>query len=122
MEQRRLETAERKVGTVLAGRHRARKLDGLRIAGLRELVDHRAARITEAEQLGALVECLAGRVVACRAELDELAVTVDAHERRMTTANDQCEVRHRRWIGLEIDRREMPLEVMHADERLAGDP
>ena len=61
-----------KSAPVDAAGHRARERDRPRIAGLREPIDHDAARIAEPEQLGALVERLAGGVVARRAELDDV--------------------------------------------------
>ena len=122
MQQRGLEPAEREVVAVLARGHRARERDRVRISRARESIDHDAARITKAEQLGALVERLARGVVARRAELDDLAAIDHAHQRCMAARNDQREVRHRRLLGLEKDRRQMALEVMHADERHPGDP
>ena len=64
--------------TVLAGQHRPRQVHRLRVAGLREAIDHHAAGIAEPEELRALVEGLAGSVVARRAELDEIGVAIHA--------------------------------------------
>ena len=75
-----LEPAEAEVGLVVTV-HRARKLDGVRIAGAGNALDDCAARIAEAEDPGHLVQRLAGRVVSRAADLAVGAVIEDLHDR-----------------------------------------
>jgi hypothetical protein len=49
-------------------------------------------------------------------------VIEDANQRRVPSRDDQREVRHRRCIGLEVDRAQVTLEVVYADERQLRDP
>src|SRR6185295_12580014 len=66
-----LEATEAEVESPAARAHlepRAREADGGPIAFARELVDDTSTRIPEAEDLGPLVERLAGRIVPRRSE------------------------------------------------------
>ena len=66
VQQRGLQPRE---GEVEPGHARDGKVEGGGITVGGEPIDHHAARIAEAEQLGALVECFARGIVARRAEL-----------------------------------------------------
>ena len=70
--------------------------DRPRVAGRRQLVDRDAARIAEPQHLADLVERLARRVVARRAEQPRRARSVDANQRRVPARHQQRQVRIRR--------------------------
>jgi hypothetical protein len=77
--------------------------------------DFRAAWITEAEQLGGLVEGFSGRVVQRFAERLVDAYVGHAHQLRVATRYQQRNERKRRWLVDQQRRQQMPFKVVDAD-------
>ncbi len=101
----------------MAVHHRARERDGARIALRRQLGDDRPSGIPQAECLGNLVEGLPHRVVDGGAEDYVVAPRAHVHQHGIAAAD---EARHERRLEvgrLEEVREEVPLEVVHRDER-----
>ena len=94
---------------------------------LRPTVDHGSARIAEAQQLGRLVEGLAGRVVQGLADDPIFAVARHVHPGGVSARDSKTEGGDRlldrlriRLARIEEERRmEMGLDVVDADERHA---
>src|SRR2546428_10706285 len=96
-EHRGLQAAEGEVECrARAAREPARKVDLLRIAGARELVDVRPARVRQTEQLGHFVESLARGVVESVAESTVLARRPDLVQRSVASGDDESEPGRRR--------------------------
>ena len=90
VEERGLEAREREV----EARHASDwELEGLGVTLLRQAVDLGSTGIAEAEQPGALVERLAGRVVERRAQNLETGVILDVEQERVAAAREQAEER-----------------------------
>src|SRR5207244_1707760 len=108
-----LETAEAEV-EASALQRRAREPYGGRVATGGEPVDHRPARIAEAEELRGLVERLPDRVVAGAPEADVIAGCAREVEPRVAARDDECKERERDGIGtrtVEIHGEEVPFEM-----------
>ena len=101
---------------------RDREPERLRIAVLREPVDRGAARVAEPEEPRALVERLARRVVERRPEPLRPAALAHGEQERVTAAGEQAEERRLDGIRPEVERRDVPLEVVDRDERCAVRP
>jgi len=97
---------------------RAREADRGRVPVARQAVDHRTARIAEAEKLGRLVEGLANRVVAGAAEAGIASALPRQIEPGVPARDYQREERERHRVAgwaVEIRGEEMALQVVHAD-------
>ena len=114
-------------------RHRTRERDrrAFGVAASSQGVDARAARIAEAEQLGGLVERLAGRVVARVAPSSRMSrrgeAHVDAVKRGVPARHQEPDERQRRRrrdvaVTTQIDSEQVPDEVIDADQRFAARP
>jgi hypothetical protein len=115
---RGLEAGEAHV-EVAAVVHRPRQADDPRPAVLGQPRERRAARISQPQQLGGLVEGLAGRVVL---RLAEQPVTADAGhlvELRVAAGDQQRDERKAGPRLGEQRRQQVSLKVMDADHRLA---
>ena len=119
IEQRGLQPGEREVET---GHARNREVERGRVPVLREPVDRRTARIAEPEESSSLVERLARCVVESRAEPLGAAALVHGEEQRVPPAREQARERRLDGRGLEVERRDVPLEVIHRDERQPSGP
>ena len=98
---------------------RARQLVGRVVAKLGQPRQCRPAGVAQAEQLGGLVEGLAGRVVDGFAQQLVAAHAIDAHQLRVAAADQQGDEGKFGWIGAEEGRQQVPLQVVHAQHRLA---
>ena len=117
----RLEPRQREA-VVVAVQHRAREVDGLRVARFGKAGDDGPAGITQAKGLGHLVEGLAHRVVECLAQDAIVAPVAHVHEHGVA-ARQQARHERRLEVGrLKEVGEEMPLEVVHAHEGLVGRP
>ena len=102
--------------------HGAGELDGLRVALGTLRRHHRAARVTQAECLGHLVERLAHRVVDGGAQHAVIAPAAHVHEHSVSAA-DQGNHRRRGEIGrTDLVGVHMALKVVHTHQRLVGSP
>ena len=97
--------------------HRARQGKDARAPRLGQPRKQGPARVRQAEQLGALVEGLAGGIVQGFAEQFVLADAGDLHQLRMPAGDEQRDERKGRRVGREQRRKQMPLEVMDRDRR-----
>ncbi len=117
-QRRGLEAAEAHV-EVAARKHRPRQRHGAVPSRLREARQRRSAGIRQTEQLGRLVEGLAGRVVLGVAQQPVLPDARDFEQLAVTAGHQQ---RDERKPGLRLGeqrREQMALHVMHADRGLA---
>ena len=114
--QRRLQPGQRKIGILTAG-HRPRQREALGIAARRLLLDQRAARIAEAQQLCGLVEGLADRVVDRAAEPQIIADAAHAEDLGVAAGGEKQAIGKRRRVG-EPRRERMRLQVIDRDQRL----
>ena len=114
VQERRLEPRE---GEVEAGDSCDREGECLGIALLREPVDRRAARIPEPEQASSLVERLARRVVERRPQPLRATALAHGEEKRVPAAREQAREGRLDRIGLEVQRGDMPLQVIDRSER-----
>ena len=112
----RLESGEREVAARLAP-HRPRQRETLRIASDRRLLDRRAAGKAQAQQLGGLVETLAGRIVDGGAEPREVAGAAHRQQLAMAARHKQQQIGKRDRLG-QAHRQRMPFEMIDGDERL----
>src|ERR671918_51500 len=85
-------------------------------------VDGRSPRVAETEQPRTLVESLARGVVEGRPEPLGPARLRDREENRVPTAREQAGERRLECVRLEIERRDVPLEVVDRGEREAASP
>ena len=99
-------------GTRATGKSKAL---GVTVCG--EPIDRRPARIAETQEPGSLVERLAGRVVERRAEPLRPPPLPHRKKKRVPAAREETGEGWLERVGLEVERREMPLEVIHGDER-----
>ena len=88
---RGFQAAETEVIVRLA-EHRARKVEGLGIASLRQPVQLRSGRIGQPDELADFIETFAGGVVHGRAEQHVLQFGLDTDEQGMAAADDEREV------------------------------
>ncbi len=90
------------------------------------LLQHRAARIAESQQLGRLVECFAGGIVQRLSQYPAAPVGRDVHERRVSAGNHQRQQRQNLCrigsLRSEKDTVDVRLDVIDADQRLAERP
>src|SRR5204862_6580575 len=94
------------------------KVEGSWVAVACKPVDSRAAGIAEAEQPRPLVERLPGGVVDRGAEHVWLAAAVlDVEQHRVPAARAQAEKRRLQRIGLAVERRDVPMQVVDGGER-----
>ena len=121
-EHRRLQAAEAEVQRVALHFGEGEPHSRLIPVG-RQPVDHRAARISKAQKLGDLVEGLAGRIVTRLAEQTILESFPDLEQVRVAARHYQGRgwELHRRSspFGFQNDRMDMPLDVVHRDQRQA---
>ena len=117
VDQRRLQSAEAEVEAAFAHRHR--EVERLWIASLGRPLDRRSAWIAEAEEPSALVEGLACRVVQGLTDHLEARWIANAREQGVAAARDQAEERRLDRVGLEEVRRDVTVEVVDRDQRLA---
>ncbi len=98
---------------------RSRQCNSLRIALRGQRGQRRAARIPQSEQLGGLVERLAGGVVDCLAQHLVAPHAVHPHQLRVAAGHQQRDERELRWIGRQERRHQVAFQVVHAQRRLA---
>ena len=99
--------------------HRSGQIEHTRVAEFGEARNGGAAGVAEAEELGRLVEGLAGSVVQCLAEQRVLADGIHAHQLRVAARDEQRQERKLGPIRFQQGREQMPLQVMHAHQRFA---
>ena len=92
---------------------------GVGAPGRGALLDQRAARITEPEQLRALVQRLARGVVARGGQHRDAPVAVDPEQQGVAARHDQAEMRQQR---AQPDVKRRRLRRVHRDERRPGMP
>ena len=114
---RRLQAGERKVEPRLA-LERTREIEAPGIAVQRRLLDVRAARIGQADQLRRLVEGLAQRIVDGRSPALIVADAAHQHDLRMAARNEQQQIGKRQPVG-EAGGQRMALEMVDRLQRLA---
>jgi hypothetical protein len=95
---------------------------GAKATALGCALDERASREPEAEQLGHLVERLAGGVVTRLADQPIVTRRTREIERGVAAGDDQRQERILRRIIRQERSVDVTLEVIHADERLAVHP
>ena len=94
-------------------------------------LDERAARVGQAEELGALVEGLAGGVVDRAGDHPDREVLAEPHEQRVAAGDHDAEVREQRRardqeargflrVQRQEDRVDVRAQVVDADQRAAG--
>src|SRR5439155_393014 len=94
------------------------RADHRRVVGAeRKPVDRGAARIAEPEQAGALVERLPGGVVERRAEDAERPSLGYVDQHRVPAAREQADEGRLRRLRLQVERGDMPPEVVDRDQR-----
>ena len=116
VDQRRLQAAEAEVKARIAG-HRHRHLEGIGIPCRGELLQRRAARVTEPQQPRDLVEGLAGGVVERLAEHLVPGVVADPRQQRVAAAGDEAEEGRLERLGLEEVGGDVALQVVDRDQR-----
>ena len=98
-------------------RERTRKVNRLRISRACESIDLRAARIGKAEHARNLIKRFACRIIARTAHQAERLIVRHIDECRMPARDDKRD-KGRHEIGcLKEIRKDMPLEMIHTDER-----
>ncbi len=119
----RLESAETEIERI-AFHAGERERHAVGIAEGRQAVDERPAGVAEAEQLGNLVESLARRIVARTAQQPVRGVLARFEQVRVAAADDQGEGGEYDRIAalpsFQNDRVNVPLNVIHGDQRNAG--
>ena len=98
------------------------KSNAVGVAVSREPVDRRAAGVPETEKPRALVERLPRCVVERRAEPLGAAALANREEKRVSAAREQAGERRLDRGGLEVERGDVPLEMIDRDERDATRP
>ena len=116
--QRGLQPGEREIG-VLAAVHRARQREAGGVAARRFLLDLRAARIAEAEQLRGLVEGLADGVVHGGAEPHVVADAAHGDDLGVAAGGEEQAIGKRRAVGQPRGQR-MRFQMIDRDQRLAA--
>src|SRR5262249_22856960 len=120
VQERGLDAGEREVE---AGHTRDRKVERLRVAVTRKPVDLRSSWMAEAEQPRPLVERFAGGVVDRRPEHARLAaVALHVEEERVAAARKQTEEGRLERPGLQVERRDMAVQVIDRRERQSPRP
>ena len=119
VEQRSLHAGEGEVETLET---RDRKVERLRVAVRGQPVERGAARVAETEQACALVERLAGGVVDRRPHRAVATAVADVEEQRMAAGREQAEERRLERFRLEVERRDVPVQVVDRCERQASPP
>src|SRR5207248_5847661 len=119
VEERRLHAREGEVEAVEA---RDRKAVRLRVALAREPVDLGAAGVAQAEQARALVERLPRRVVDRRAEPPCPAALLHLEQERVPSGGEQADEGRLDRRGLEVEGRDVAVEVVDRDERQPPPP
>ena len=99
------------------GHARDGERERLGVALAREPVDLGAAGVAEPEQPRALVERLADGVVDRAAGHGERAARADVEQQRVAAAREQAEERRLERVGLEVERRDVPVQVVDRRER-----
>ena len=87
-----------------------------------EAIDRSAAGVAQAEQPSALVERLAGCVVERRAEHAEARMIPDVEQQRVPSAREQAEKRRLDGIRLEVERGDVPVQMVDRYERQPAAP
>src|SRR4029079_17395581 len=109
---------EPREGEVEPGHARDGEVVRAGVSRSRDAVDLGAAGVTEPEQARSLVEGLSRGVVDRRAKHWGLARTIlNVQQHRVTTAREQAEKRRLDRVRLEIERRNVSLEVIHRRPR-----
>ncbi len=116
---RGLQAREREVVGPVGQRPRER--DGLRVAVEADPVDHRPARVAEAEVAGDLVVGLAGGVVDGAAEHGVATVVLPVDDHRVPAGHEEHDDRQLEGGVLEHGGVEVGLEVVHGHERHVPD-
>ena len=102
---------------------RDRKVEGVCVTRPRQPVDLGTARIAEPEQARTLVEGFAGSVVDRRPEHARLGAGIaNIEQERVAAAREQAQKRRLERFGLEIERGDMPVEVVDGGERQTSRP
>ena len=114
--QRRLQAGQGKIG-ILAAAHRPRQREALGIAARRFLLDQRAARIAEAEQLCGLVEGFADRVVDRTAEPQIIADAAHAEDLGVAAGGEKQAIGKGHGVG-EPRRERVRFQMIDRDQRL----
>ena len=125
--QTRLQAGKTEIQLVAAA-NPARKIERVRPPARRELFDRRSARITEAQQLGPLVECLARRIIPGRGEHRHAPRLVEREQQRVAPRHNQSQVRQhrgqprperRRRLRMQRDKRrpDVSTKMIHAQHR-----
>ncbi len=97
-----------------------RKRHGTRIAPRRQRLDRRAAGIAEAEQLGGLVERLAGSIVDGRREPPVVTDAAHFEQLAMAARHQQEQIREAEVRIGQPRAKRVTLEMIDGDQRLAG--
>ena len=100
-----------------SGNARDGERERLGVARSSETVERDAARVAEAEEPRPLVERLTGRVVEGRAEPLRAAALSDEEQERMAAAREQADERRLERVVAEVERCDVPVEVVDRDER-----
>ena len=97
---------------------RAGKFDGVRVAGFRHAINHRAAGKAESEKFCDFIVGFSDCIVHRRTENLVARRRRDAHNQRMPAGNGQRNVRRGKVGMIQKIRIDMPQQMIHADERL----
>jgi hypothetical protein len=93
--------------------HRARQLHHIRATTFGQLGQRRSPRVSQAEQLGGLVEGLASRVVERFSQQLVLADSGDAHQLAVAARNQQGHERETRRPARQQWRQQVTFEMVH---------
>src|SRR5262249_9665947 len=119
VEERRLQAREREVEP---GHARDREPERGRVSLTRKAVEAGAAGVAETEQRGILVERFRGGIVDRRAQARRAAALPDVEEQRVYARGEETEKRRLDGLRLEVERGDVPVEVVDRDERKAPRP
>jgi len=97
--------------------HRSWEHEPARRAALGKPGNFRPTGVVQPNELGGLVERLAGRIVQALAEQLVLTDAIDAHQLGMTAGNQQGDERKRRRGFFQHGRQQMALHVVYTDGR-----
>ena len=89
------------------------------VAGLRRLVERRAAGIRHPDHAGDLIKAFPCRVVTRGAEDMEFRVVLHVDDQRMPAGDDEAQKRRFQIRVRQIVGRDMPADMVHRDERHA---
>src|SRR6185369_237132 len=87
-----------------------------------EPVDRGAAGVAQPEKARALVEGLARSVVQRRPQNGEALALAHIEDQRVPATCEQAEKRRIDVLWLEVERRDVPVQVVHWDQRQAARP